>query len=543
MKKLTRNKLCIRTLFGFLFLSTVFIAFAHADSLDCTVNAAARFPSLAFKLGAFDIYDDANAPGVSAAAQAAAYGYSFTGATYNPSSDASYSSFYSNNVSLLDQTPLILIYNQCQANGQFDSQNCTLSQAQVDSIASMLKQQLSDPREANNSFIAGFYAQDDYVGTVTNALSAIHNVVQASNKAPGTPFPRPVICPYGFKVPPLQSTDIMPEPNSPTNWTNSLYGFSVALRNYSPKWCDVVGLYAYGSSEVSNDSNQFDWSMGNSLPQIKQALMQAGWDPCTQPLLVIPQTFSYPWGVVDPWGNREYYVTPTRSQVAMQVKAFCDAGATSLLGWYEDSYARRGNGTLELYNSEDMRGGFADGFNYCRQVWNARSSRTAGTTTPSSSTTTSTLVPSAPVVTFPSSTSTTLLPAAQSAYQTIRQATDALSASNVSETALLQYRQVLTTANAYANKGEYAAAQVTASSVLTALKAQASSNTVTVISLPAPTPTPLPEISSAPPEPSAPTTTLPTSVEARTKVNFDFLATLLFIFLLVVASIYLAAKI
>jgi hypothetical protein len=98
--------------------------------------------------------------------------------------------------------------------------------------------------------------------------------------------------------------------------------------------------------------------MHDLLPYMLQRLRSLGWDPATQPLVGIPQTFAF--GQDSP---------PTPEQVVAQTTAYCAAGAASIL-FYAWNDAEAGPKS-QLFNTPALRQAAASAAQACHTIWGA----------------------------------------------------------------------------------------------------------------------------------------------------------------------------
>ena len=235
--------------------------------------------------------------------------------------------------------------------GEWDCSN--ISQEQVQTILGEVIQHLA--LTSQDSSIVGYWILDDWPNAdIHELLERIHDLVRIANQS--SVFPRPTICGFGGLLSQKATSDA-------PFVTNTSY-FDRAITNFSPNACDVVALYPYANE--GNDPRLVDWSMSSLLPLEFQLLEARGWNPQKEPLIGVPQTFSYERdGVV-------YHTLPTEADVAAQSAAYCKAGAIALVPYtWDDGWPWP---KTELYNSPDLVRGLQEGTRECqRNYWSAAS--------------------------------------------------------------------------------------------------------------------------------------------------------------------------
>jgi hypothetical protein len=122
------------------------------------------------------------------------------------------------------------------------------------------------------------------------------------------------------------------------------------VANFTPAGCDAVALYPYQGGAAA------DFAMPDLLPHMLQRLESLGWDPATQPLIGVPQTFAF--APESP---------PTSAQVIAQTTAYCAAGASSIL-FYAWNDADPGP-KAQLFNTPTLRGAAASAIDHCQAIW------------------------------------------------------------------------------------------------------------------------------------------------------------------------------
>lgn len=203
---------------------------------------------------------------------------------------------------------------------------------------------------AKSKLVHGYYLVDDYYADMIPLLSHIYAVIRSVDVR------TPTICAF-----------FLPLDHSAHATSNSLSQFDRALRNYSPQWCNSTMIYAYTSTESQPDSVPVDWAMTKTLGKALETLRAHGWQPSREPLIGVPQAFGFgPRTVVrgQPLKSPQYVTSPTTEELARQIKAFCAAGASSIIAyaWNDGS---TGN-VMELRNSAQLRAGYVRGVETCQ---------------------------------------------------------------------------------------------------------------------------------------------------------------------------------
>lgn len=242
------------------------------------------------------------------------------------------------------------IHQKCKS--QYDPQTanhqelaCTLSRSDqsaiVEAAAAHLKQVAADPG------LVAFWILDDYPhGDISATLKALHDVVKQGNATGG--FQRATICGIGG------SLDAKPSAEDRQFTPNRSYT-EQSLINISPEACDLVSPYFYGTAP-KDDPQLIDWSMMDLMPYFLQKLRDKGFDTTAQLLLPVSHAFSYR----APSGTT-FWVTPRPGDIATQMKAYCDAGAFSMLFFTWQSH----DADRSYSNDEAIREGVQKGRAEC----------------------------------------------------------------------------------------------------------------------------------------------------------------------------------
>lgn len=227
---------------------------------------------------------------------------------------------------------------------------CTLSddaqQAIVKAAATHLDEVESDPG------LVAFWILDDYPhGDVSPTLKALHDLVKRSNSRSG--FQRATICGVGGS---LDAKRLAHDQRFTPN-----HGYTEnSLVNVSPQACDLVSPYFYGTA-AADDPGLIDWSMKDLMPYFLQRLREKGFDTSAPLLLPVDHAFSFK----SP-NNPTFYVMPRPDDIATQMKAYCDAGAFSMLFFTWQSQ----DADQSYSNSEVIRAGVRRGHVECLKDWN-----------------------------------------------------------------------------------------------------------------------------------------------------------------------------
>ena len=246
---------------------------------------------------------------------------------------------FDRNLSVIDTYPWGRIDAACGALSR--SQSCSLSEDQLAELEARMRHHL-DVTRLDESVVA-YWVLDDRPGDVRSAIELIHRLVEQDNLIGQTA--RPTICGFGGDL---------DDPRRPTAETRA--AFDAAISNFTPTGCDAVALYPYARMTGSSDS--IDWSMGELLPYMLEALRERGWDPALQPLVGIPQTFRF--------GTAS---RPTAVDVAAQTAAYCAGGASAIVfyAWNDSAIGPK----AELFDAPDLRQGATDGLTACDALWQA----------------------------------------------------------------------------------------------------------------------------------------------------------------------------
>jgi hypothetical protein len=225
---------------------------------------------------------------------------------------------------------------------------CTLSPSDHTSIIQAAAAYLK--RVEADSGLVAFWILDDYPhGDISATLNALHDLVKQSNASSG--FQRATICGIGGSLDAKHSAD-------DRRFTPNRGYMDQSLINVSPAACDLVSPYFYGTA-LEDDSRLIDWSMENLMPSFLEKLRAKGFDTDAPLLLPISHAFSYkaPNGTV--------YVMPSPDDVARQMRAYCDAGAFSLLFFTWQSH----DADRSYSNDQSIRTGVQKGRAECLARW------------------------------------------------------------------------------------------------------------------------------------------------------------------------------
>jgi hypothetical protein len=229
------------------------------------------------------------------------------------------------NFLLVDTYPWDRIAALC--GGAAQTRRCQLDADQLASLEEQIRHHLLLTR-LDDSVVA-YWVLDDDPGEVRPALERIHHLVQAENLLDRQP--RPTICGFGGDL-------------------DSSAAFDRAVGNFTPTGCDAVALYPYRRGSAG------DFSMPDLLPHMLQRLQALGWDPTTQPLIGVPQTFAF--GSDAP---------PSAAEVIAQTTAYCAAGASSILfyAWNDTDPGPK----AQLFNTPTLRAAAASAMAQCQDIW------------------------------------------------------------------------------------------------------------------------------------------------------------------------------
>jgi hypothetical protein len=246
------------------------------------------------------------------------------------------------------------MYQKCKA--QFEGQQathrplaCNLSigdrQAVTQAAAAHLHQVELDPG------LVAFWILDDYPhGDISLTLKMLHDLVTRSNAASG--FTRATICGVGGSLDAKQSPDDWQFVSNRRYTENSLI-------NVSPAACDLVSPYFYGTAPA-DDPRLIDWSMKDLMPYFLQKLRDKGFNTSTRLLLPVDHAFSY-----KAPNASTFYVMPRPDDIAAQMKAYCDAGAFSMLFFTWQSH----DADRSYSNNDAIRAGVQKGRAGCLNHW------------------------------------------------------------------------------------------------------------------------------------------------------------------------------
>jgi hypothetical protein len=226
---------------------------------------------------------------------------------------------------------------------------CRLAQTDEDRIAAQASTYLRTVEQ--DSALAGLWILDDFPqGDVTNVLLRLRALVQESNHRSG--FHRPTVCGVGGIL------DFKDSPDDASFKQDHAY-IDQALRNVFPAACDVISPYFYASG-VADDPRLVDWSMHDLLPYFERAILARGYDTSSRVLLPIAHAFAF-----HAAGRATYYITPRPNDLAAQMKAYCDAGARSMLFFTWNS----ADADRSYSNDASLRDGVQQGLETCLPRW------------------------------------------------------------------------------------------------------------------------------------------------------------------------------
>lgn len=256
-----------------------------------------------------------------------------------------------NNIHYIDSYLWWLIVEVCIPQVQVNK-ICVLSASDEQQILAKVNEHLQITSQ--DPSIIGYWVLDDYPGAdIHTLLEKIHALITDSNV--GAPVKRPAICGFGSRL------DWKPRPTDAVFESDYQY-FDHSVVNFSPAACDMVALYPYGVNTI-NDPTTIDWSMASALPHFRSRLAAKGWNQAQQPLIGMPQTFSYAW----PNDGQAHFVTPRGQDISTQAGSYCKAGAVALLPYaWDDSYS---GPKSELYNTAYMVQGLKQGVTKCMAYW------------------------------------------------------------------------------------------------------------------------------------------------------------------------------
>jgi hypothetical protein len=249
------------------------------------------------------------------------------------------------------------IHQKCESQYGTQTANhqvlaCTLSTSDqtaiVEAATAHLKQVAADPG------LVAFWILDDYPhGDISATLKALHDVVKRGNATGG--LQRATICGIGGSVDAkhaAQDQQFTPD----RGYTER------SLVNISPEACDLVSPYFYGTAPT-DDPQLIDWSMKDLMPYFLQKLKDKGFNTRAPLLLPVSHAFSYR----APSGTN-FWVAPRPGDIATQMKAYCDAGAFSILFFTWQSH----DADRSYFNDDAIREGVQKGRAECLSRWNHR---------------------------------------------------------------------------------------------------------------------------------------------------------------------------
>jgi hypothetical protein len=177
----------------------------------------------------------------------------------------------------------------------------------------------------NNANIVAYWVLDDTNGAGTAKQALVQVTTLIHQYTPG----KPSIC--GF------TGNSRPWPASKAD-------------NFSPQGCDMIAPYIYPKDGEA-------WDLSDILPTMEAAFKARGWDINTTPMVGVPLSY----------GGANGYTVPTAQQVETEAKAFCQAGATSLI-WYDFSTGTNGSDNSGV--QQGIKAAIAD----CKAIWGASTS-------------------------------------------------------------------------------------------------------------------------------------------------------------------------
>ena len=270
--------------------------------------------------------------------QAAGLGFNLAVNAYAGRDSSAVKAGLDRNLLLVDTYPWDRIAAACGATARTHA--CQLSTDQLTVLEEQLLHHLLLTR-LDDSVVA-YWVLDDDPGDVQPAIELIHRRVQAENLLDRQP--RATVCGFGGDL---------DEAGRPAADTRA--AFDRAVRNFTPTGCDAVALYPYRRQTTSRQVAA-DFSMRDLLPYMLQRLGERGWDPTSQPLIGVPQTFGF--GTLPP---------PRAGEVAAQTAAYCAAGASSIVfyAWNDSDTGPK----AQLFNTPDLRQAAISALDACRAAW------------------------------------------------------------------------------------------------------------------------------------------------------------------------------
>lgn len=299
--------------------------------------------SIEHRIGAFGLT-------ASDARTARAYGVTSAVANFVPTSTSGYAAA---GVAVIDAWPQRQMYKLSCPSGQANCQRPTAR----DTSAFMTKLR-EHVREASASgLVHEYYILDDDWFDFSSLLPSMARSIKSIAPEART------LCAFALPI-------------STTKAGSSAYAitaFRDELRNYSPSWCDDVGIYSY-LPKGTPSANVGDWSMQTTLSQALELLRSRGWHASSSVLVGMPQTFgishesqSTDDTLVPGWP------TPSERQLATQISAFCAAGARAIVAY---TWRLPGNPRVPtLANTPALRRGLLSGASRCVSEWHRESAR------------------------------------------------------------------------------------------------------------------------------------------------------------------------
>jgi hypothetical protein len=229
---------------------------------------------------------------------------------------------------------------------------CTMSASAQNTLYSEMQSHLDTV--GSNPDISGMWLLDDWYGNMLPQLEHIHSMVQASNLK--YHVNRPTMC--GFS-----GTLDYKNPNTGTTFPQTAHQyFDRALNNYSPQSCDIVSPYVYGVLPYQ-DTTGSDWAMTNLMPYVISSFEAKGWNPNKAYMVFMAHTYS------DSANATGWHIAlPTASEVETQVSGACRGGAVGIMPFDWDY---KQDGTQRLYNTAQLRQGYAAGIQDCRAYFSS----------------------------------------------------------------------------------------------------------------------------------------------------------------------------
>jgi hypothetical protein len=281
-------------------------------------------------IGGFSIESNAEIANAAGDGIQSALIYGFAPKGYDPVSKA----LAAHNIKIIDAMPWeYLYYYECHIH-----QTCSPTTfPELRSTGALLGDLTAHLKQVHgNSSIIAYWVLDDWPysdGSGKNLLIQMNSLIH--QYTPG----KPSICGFAGHIPPLPQT--------------TLHWYDGTAANFSPKGCDMVGLYIYGQPHTTGS---YDWTMSRILPAVYTSLRNRGWDRTTTPLVGIPQAFG---GTV----NGEPWPIPNAQNVETQTKTYCQQGAVGIIyySWGEVGATPMTDSQI----AQGIKNGIAD----CKAIW------------------------------------------------------------------------------------------------------------------------------------------------------------------------------